>query len=77
MSSQRELGIQDYCVVNHSPADTVLACQGSVAKQYLEGAQILHGKCQYSFVRPHSEMSPFTRRKTLDWKRRKEANFVP
>lgn len=58
MSSQRELGSQDYCVVNHSPADTVLARQGSVTEQYLEGAQILHGKCLYSFVRPHSEMSP-------------------
>ena len=58
MSPHQELGIQDYCVVNRSPADTVLARQGSVTEQYLEGAQILHGKCLYSFIRPHSEMSP-------------------
>ena len=54
----QEPGIQDCCVVNHSPADTGLACQGYVTEQHLEGGHILHGKCLYSFAEPRSQMSP-------------------
>ena len=71
----QEPSIRDYSVVNHSPADTGLACQGYVTEQYLEGVHILHGKRLYSFARPDSEMSPL--RQGKPWKRRKNTNFVP